>query len=77
MGIKLETEKTNLKIQNVQEDLDVMELKRKFEKLFHENKTIKGMQVDIKLIPHAKLMQQKGRLIPIHLQPAVGEEMEK
>ena len=44
MGIKLETEKTNLKIQNIQEDPDELELKRKFLKYkFQENKTVKGM----------------------------------
>ena len=77
LGIKLETEKANMMIQNVQEDPDVMELKRKFKKLFHENKTRKGMEVDIQLKLDAKLMQQRGRPIPIHLQPAVGKETEK
>ena len=70
-------EETNLKIQNVKEDPDITELKRKFKKLFHENKTIKGIEVDIELKPDAKLIQQKGRPIPIHLQPAVGKEIEK
>ena len=77
LGIKLETEKTNLKIQNVQEDPDESELKRKFKKLFHENKTVKGMEVDIQIKPDAKLIQQKGLPIPIHLQPAVGKKIEK
>ena len=77
LGIKLEMEETNLKIQNVKEDPDITELKRKFKKLFHENKTIKGIEVDIELKPDAKLIQQKGRPIPIHLQPAVGKEIEK
>ena len=77
LGIKLETEKTNLKIKNVQEDPDVMELRRKFKKLFHENKTTKGMEVDIQLKPDAKLIRQKGSPIPIHLQPAVGKEIER
>ena len=49
----------------------------KVPKLFHENKTIKGMEVDIQLKLDAKLIQQKGRPIPIHLQPAVGKEIEK
>ena len=38
---------------------------------------MKGIEVDIQLKPDAKLMQQKGRPIPIHLQPAVGKEIEK
>ena len=35
------------------------------------------MEVDIELKPDAKLKQQKGRPIPIHLQPAVRKEIEK
>ena len=38
---------------------------------------MKGIEVDIQLKPNAKLIQQKGRPIPIHLQPAVDEEIEK
>ena len=34
--IKLETDKTNLKIQNFQEDPDVMEMNRKFKKIPRE-----------------------------------------
>ena len=77
LGIKLDTEKSNLKIQNIQENPDVTELKRKFTKLFYENKTVKGIEVDIQLKPDAKMTQQKGRPIPIHLQPAAGKEIEK
>ena len=77
LNIKLETEKTNQKIQNVEENLDVKEFKRKFKQLFHENKTIKGMEVDIQVKPDAKLIRQKGRPIPIYLQPAVGKEIQK
>ena len=77
LGIKLDTENSNLRIQNIQENPDVIELKRKFTKLFHENKTVKGIEVDIQLKPDAKLIQHKGRPIPIHLQPAVGKEIEK
>ena len=69
--------KPDPKIQNIQEDPDITDLKKKFKKLFHENKTVKGIEVDIQLKPNAKLMQQKGRPLPIHLQPAVGEEIEK
>ena len=35
------------------------------------------MEVDIQLKDDAKLIQQKGRPIPIHLQQAVGKEIEK
>ena len=78
LGISVNIEKPNpKKKQNIQEDPDITELKKKFKKLFHENETVKGIEVDIQLKPNAKLIQQKGRLIPIHLQPAVGKEIEK
>ena len=77
LGINVNVEKSNLKIQNIQKDPDIIDLKNKFKKLFHENKTVKGIEVDIQLKPDAKLIQQKGRPIPIHLQPAVGKEIEK
>ena len=75
LGINLNIEKPDAKIQNIQEDPDIADLKKKFKKLFHENKTIKGIEVDIQLKPDAKLIQQKGRPIPIHLQPAVGKKL--
>ena len=54
-----------------------MELKKKFKKLFKINTTIKNIQVDINLKPDAKIIQQKGRPIPIHLQESVGKEINK
>ena len=45
LGIKLDTENSNLKIQKIQENPDVIELKRKFTKLFHENKTVKEIEL--------------------------------
>ena len=77
LGISVNIEKPISKIQNIQEDPDITDLKKKFKKLFHERKTVKGIEVDIQLKPNAKLIQQKGRPIPIHLQPAVGKEIEK
>ena len=38
---------------------------------------VKNVEVDIKLKEGSKLIQQKGRPIPIHLQPAVEKEIEK
>ena len=72
LGIKLNIEKSNLQIQNIQEDPNITDLKKQFGKVFHENKTVKGLEVIIQLKPDAKLIQQKGRPIQIHLQPAVG-----
>ena len=45
--------------------------------MFHKNETVKVMEVDIQLKLDAKLMLQKGRPIPIHLQPPVTKEIEK
>ena len=47
LGIKLDFKKVNLKIQNVREEPYSNELKRKFKNLLHENKTAKGIEVDI------------------------------
>ena len=77
LGISVNIEKPNSKIQNIQEDPDIAGPKKNIKKLFHANKTVKGIEVDIQLKPNAKLIQQKGRPIPIHLQPAVGKEIEK
>ena len=38
---------------------------------------MKNVEVDIQLNEGAKLIQQTGRPIPIHLQPAVETEIEK
>ena len=56
LGHKLNIEKTNFQIQNTQEYPDITELKIRFGKLFHENKTVKGIEVDFQLKPDAKLI---------------------
>ena len=50
---------------------------KRFKKLFTEKHTVNDIEVDIELKPRAKLIQQKSQPIPIHLQPAVGKEMNK
>ena len=78
LGIKLNIElKTNLQIQNNQEDPDIADLKKKFGKLFHENKTVKRNKNRHPVKIRRQADTQKGRPIPIHLQPAVGKEIEK
>ena len=77
LGINVNTEKPEAKIKNIQEDPDIADLEKKFKKLFHENKTVKGIEVDIQLKPDAKLIQRNGRPIPIHLQQAGGKEIKK
>ena len=56
---------------------DVTKLKTKFKKLFNENHTVYRLEVNIQLKKDAKLIQQKGRPIPIHLQQSVEKEIEK
>ena len=53
LGINLNIEIPNLQIQNIQEDPDIPDLKKKIKKLFHENITGKGIDVNIQLKPDA------------------------
>ena len=76
LNINLSAE-DNVKIQNITEDEDIKELKKRFKKLFTENHTVKDIEVDIELKPGAKLIQQKSRPIPFHLQPEVEKELNK
>ena len=47
LGKKLNIEKVNFQIQNIEEDPDTTDLKKRFGKLFHEKKTVKVIKVDI------------------------------
>ena len=49
MGITLETGRTDPQINRIVEDPDITTLKRKFKKFFHENHTVKGIEVEIQL----------------------------
>ena len=77
LGITLETGTTVSQIHRIKEDTDVTKLKTKFKKLFNENHTVNGLEAKIQLKENAKLIQQKGRPIPIHLQQSVEKEIEK
>ena len=77
LGITLDTGKTGPQINHVTEDPDITSLKRKFKKLFHENHTVEGIEIKIQLKEDARLIQQKGRPIPIHLQQSVEKEINK
>ena len=77
LGITLETGKTVPQIHQIKEDPDVTKLKTEFKKLFNENHTANGLEVKIQLKEDAKLIQQKGRAIPIHLQQSVAKEIDK
>ena len=77
LGITLEKSNTDTQINSIREDPDVKMLKKQFRKLFNENHTVNGLEVEIQLKEGAKSIQQKGRPIPIHLQQSVGKEIEK
>ena len=77
LGITLDTGRTGPQINHVTEDPDITFLKRKFKKLFHENHTVEGLEVKILLKEDARLIQQKVRPIPIHLQQSVEKEINK
>ena len=77
LGITLDTKKIDPQVNHVIEDLDVTVLKKRFKKLFNENHTVNGIEVKIQLKEDARLIQQKGRPIPIHLKQSVGKEINK
>ena len=77
LGITLDTNKIDPQVNHVTEDSDLTVLKKRFKKLFSQNLTVNGIEVKIQLKEDAKLIQQKGRPIPIHLQQLVGKEINK
>ena len=77
MGIELISNTESKKIQNITENDDETEIHKMFKKLFETNHTIKNMEIDIELKPGAKIIQQKGRPIPIHLQDDVEKEINR
>ena len=77
LGITLDTGKTDPQVNHIIQDPDTITLKGKFKKLFHESHTVEGLEVKIQLKEDARLIQQKGRPIPIHLQQSVKREINK
>ena len=73
----MDTGETGPQMNQIAEDPDITTLKRRFRKLFIKNHTVNGIEVKIQLKEDAKLIQQKGRPIPIHLQQSVGKEINK
>ena len=82
-GLTLKTETPHQSINNISRpdqsnnriDADITTLNGTFNKLFTKNHTVKSVEVDIQLKEGSKLIQQKGRPIPIHLQPAVEKKL--
>ena len=82
LNITLETDENSPKINHINKlentpDRELTTLKRKFHKLFTENHPVKNVAVEFQLEEGPKRTKQSGRPIPIHLQPAVGKEIEK
>ena len=68
LGKTLEKSNTDTQINSIREDPDVKMLTKQFRKLFNENHTVNELEDEIQLKEGAKLIQQKGRPIRIHLQ---------
>ena len=77
LGITPDTGETGPRIKQVTEDPEITVLKKRFKKQFNEIHTVNGLEVKTQLKEDAKLIQQKGRPIPIHLQQLVGKEINK
>ena len=71
LGIALSTTSEDIKIHNIKLDeteKNILKLKNEFKDLFYNNIEIKNLSVRINLKENAKIIQQKGRPIPIHSQ---------
>ena len=78
-GIQNKPETTKLdrisKISGVDELAEI--LKNRYSKHFKTNTTVHDFDYNVKFKPNFKPVQQKGRVVPIHLQPLVKTEIEK
>ena len=54
-----------------------LKLKNEFKDLFYNNTEIKDLEVKVDLKEDTKIIQQKGRPVPIHLQNQVAEEIKR
>ena len=71
------TGKTVPQRKQLQQDPSITTIKTNFKKIFTENHTVSRLEVKIQLKEDAKVKQQKGRPIQIHLQQSVEKEIEK
>ena len=79
LGITLKTEAPHQTVNyinkskqiNNRPDADIATQKSKFHKLLTKNHTVNYVEVDIQVKEGSKLIPEKGRPIPIHLQPGV------
>ena len=80
LGITVNTTTDDIKIHNIKMDeteKKILKLKNEFKDLFYNNTEIKDLEVKIDLKEDAKIIQQKVRPVPIHLQNQVAEEMKR
>ena len=80
LGIALHTTTEDVKIHNIKLDetqKKILKLKNEFKDLFYNNTEIKNLSVKINLKADAKIIQQKGRPVPIHLQEQVANEIKR
>ena len=74
--IKSNTEAIKIHNKRMDEnDKRILKLKNEFKDLYYNNTEIKDTVVKINLKENANIIQQKGRLIPIHLQNQLAEEL--
>ena len=76
MRVTLNTNTTGSTKIHIKEYRDTLILNRKFLKLFNENSTLKGIEVEFQLRVGEKIIQQKGQPISIHPQPLTEKEFE-
>ena len=80
LGITLNTTSEDIKIHDNKLDViekKILKLKNEFKDLFYNHTEIKNLSVKINLKEDAKIIQQKGRPIPIHLQDQVAYEIKR
>ena len=80
LGITLNTTTNDIKIHNIkmhETEKKILKLKNEYKDLFYNNTEIKDFEVKLDLKEDAKIIQQKGRPVPIHLQNQVAEEIKR
>ena len=80
LGITLNTTTNDIKIHNIkmhETEKKILKLKNEYKDLFYNNTEIKDLEVKLDLKEDAKITQQKGRPVPIHLQNQVAEEIKR
>ena len=80
LGITLNTIVDDVKIHNIKMDeteKKILKLKNECKDLLYNNTEIKNLEVKNDLKEDAKILQQKGRPVPIHLQNQVAEEIKR